>query len=163
MSPFLEKMKQTKGTWLLVIGVVAGLLLIFLGGSEKTESTPDEIAPTSDFDETDDYVTMLELRVSRLLEAMDGVSNVSVILLPDTTGETVYAQNGRYQGGTVTEREYIFTNEDGKPVVLRLVYPKLRGIAVVCRGGSNPITQEKIISLLCALFDLSAGKVYVTG
>ncbi len=163
MSGFLDKMKQSKGTWLLVIGVIAGLLLVFVGNGEESTATPVEDLTASGFSETDDYITTLELRVSRLLEAMDGVSGVSVILLPDITGETVYAQNGRYEGGTMTEREYVFTDKDGKPMVVRLVYPKLRGIAVVCRGGSNPITQEKIISLLCALFDLSSGKVYVTG
>ena len=163
MSGFLDKMKQSKGSWLLVIGVIAGILLIFVGNGEKTADPPTADPAVSDFTKTDDYIATLEMRVARLLEAMDGVSGVSVILLPDVTGETVYAQNGRYEGGTMTEREYVFTDENGKAMVVRLVYPKLRGVAVVCRGGSNPITQEKIISLLCALFDLSAGKVYVTG
>ena len=163
MGSFFEKMKQSKGTWLLVIGILAGLLLVFTEtGGEASDTTAEDPA-ASGFTEASDYVAALERRVCQLLESMDGVSGVSVILMPDQTGETVYAQNGRYEGSTMTEREYVFSDENGKPIVVRLIYPKLRGVAVVCRGGSNPITQEKIISLLCALFDLSAGQVYVTG
>ena len=158
-----DTLKASKGMWLLLLGVVAGLLFLFWEGNEGASTPPVEEPSLSDFAATDDAIATLEMRVSRLLESMDGVSQVSVILLPDTTGETIYAQNGRYENGALTERDYVFTDETGKPVVLRLVYPKLRGAAVVCRGGSNPILQEKIVSLLCALFDLSAGKVYVTG
>ena len=65
----------------------------------------------------------------------------------------------------MTEREYVITDVDGNgtPIKVKLVFPKLRGIAVVCRGGGNPINQEKIVSLLSALFDLSSNRVYVTG
>ncbi len=166
MGHFLETMKHAKGSWLLLVGLAAGLLLVFLGGNEWTSSAESLASDTQEgYPETNDYIASLERRVCQLLEAMDGVSEVSVIITPDGTGETVYAQNGHYESGILTEREYVITDGNGndKPILIRLIYPKLRGIAVVCRGGSNPILQEKIVSLLCALFDLSANKVYVTG
>ncbi len=162
---FLEKMKQTKGLPLLLIGVAAGLLLLFAGGGGEESREPASPDPAEQKSETEEYLAALERRVCQLLEAMDGVSDVSVVITPDGTSETVYAQNGRYSGGSLTEREYVILDRDGdgELVAVKLLYPKLRGIAVVCRGGSNPILQEKIVSLLCALFELPSNKVYVTG
>lgn len=164
MDSFFEKMKQSKGLWLLILGIAAGLLLLFLGDSQsKSESETVTEAPSLSFTEAEQYLNTLERRIANLLEAMDGVSDVSVILTPDGTAESLYAQNGQYENGTLTEREYVLTDRDGEVILVRLIYPKLRGVAVVCRGGSNPILQEKIVSLLCALLELPANKVYVTG
>ncbi len=164
MGSFLEKMKQNKGLWLLLIGMAAGLLLLAFGDSkEGEESTVTSPAPMPSFAEADQYLANLERRIANLLEAMDGVSNVSVVLTPDGTAESLYAQNGKFEEGALTEREYVIIGRDGEPILVRLIYPKLRGVAVVCRGGSNPILQEKIVSLLCALLELPSHNVYVTG
>ncbi|MBQ4065954.1 MAG: hypothetical protein IJD10_07625 [Clostridia bacterium] len=162
---FLDKLKQIKGLPLLLIGIAAGLLLLFIGGGEEANQEPVIPDMDGEVQKTDDYLSALERRVVQLLEAMDGVSGVSVAITADATSETVYAQNGRYSGGSLTEREYLVLEQSGEDTVIpvKVLYPKLRGIAVVCRGGSNPILQEKIVSLLCALFELPANKVYVTG
>ena len=166
MPSFLDKFKQTKGTLFLTVGLLCGLLLIVIGSrgeSVKNESAAESHKMTTQ--KTDDAIAVLERRVSQLLNAMDGVSEATVILTPDTTEQTVYAANDCYESGALAKREYLLAESDGdgEPILLTLIYPKLRGVAVVCRGGSNPILQEKIINLLCALFDLSSTDVYVTG
>jgi len=143
MSGFLDKMKQSKGTWLLVIGVIAGLLLVFVGNGEESAATPVEDLTASGFSETDDYITTLELRVSRLLEAMDGVSGVSVILLPDITGETVYAQNGRYEGGTMTEREYVLPIRTASPWWCGWSIPSSAGSPSSVGAGAIPLRRKR--------------------
>ena len=57
----------------------------------------------------------------------------------------------------------VITGSDGTPITVKLRFPELRGVAVVCRGGANPVNQEKIVSLLTALFGLPATRVCVTG
>ena len=166
MSEFFDRIKNTKGSLFLLVGLIAGLILIVMGNggfgedkSEITEPVPDVQA------EAVDYISELERRVGDLLSRMDGISEVSVIIMPDTTAETVYAQNGSYDGGVLTEKEYVITDVDGdgKPIKVKIIFPKLRGVAVVCRGGANPINQEKIMSLLTSLFDLPSNRVYVAG
>ncbi len=161
---FLEKWKQHKILWLLLIGIAAGVLLLTWedGKEGEGEETTSPI-PTPAFSEAEEYLTNLERRIANLLEAMDGVSDVSVIVTPDGTAESLFAQDGQYEDGALTQREYVIVGRDGEPILVRLIYPKLRGVAVVCKGGSNPILQEKIVSLLCALLELSSNKVYVTG
>lgn len=166
MGTWLSFWKGKKGTLLLVIGLVAGVLLLLFGGggSSKKEVSSSPTAK-EEMAEIDAYVSALEFRVKELLERMDGISDVHLILLPDTCTEVVYAQNGSYDKGYLTEKEYVLKDVDGddEPIRLKLVYPKLRGASVVCRGGSNPILQEKIVSLLSSLLDLPANRVYVTG
>ncbi len=166
MSEFFDRIKNTKGSLFLVVGLIAGLILIFIGNGGIGEGKDEVTEPPYDGqDETKDYISELERRVGELLSKMDGVSDVSVIIMPDTTSETVYAQNGSYEGGVLTEKEYVITDidGDGAPIRVKLIFPKLRGVAVVCRGGANPINQEKIMTLLTSLFDLPSNRVYVTG
>jgi stage III sporulation protein AG len=164
MGDILDKVKHGKGIWLLLIGVAAGLLLLTFGDGSNTEEGDVLIeTPSPTFTEAETYLANLERRIANLLDAMDGVSDVSVVLTPDGTAESLYAQNGQYENGSLAEQEYVTVGRDGTPILIRLTYPKLRGVAIVCRGGSNPILQEKIVSLLCALLDLPASRVYVTG
>lgn len=157
--------KVKKGLMLLLIGSVAGIMLIFVGNGDKNAektSTPDI---SGQIEVTNEYIKNLEVRVSQILSKMDGISDVSVIITADSCAETVYAQNGRYDGGSLTEKEYVIIDkgDSDEPIVVKLVYPKIRGVAVVCYGGSNPINQEKISKLLASLFDIAQNQVYVSG
>lgn len=156
--------KGKRTVFLLLIGVVAGILLIFVGGDKNTESSsPPDISGQIEI--TNEYVRNLEVRVTQILSKMDGISDVSVIITADSCAETVYAQNGRYDGGSLTEKEYVIIDkgDSDEPIAVKLVYPKIRGVAVVCYGGSNPINQEKISKLLASLFDIAQNQVYVSG
>lgn len=161
----LNKIKNAKGFYLIAAGLILGILLIIISGGSDEKPAEIQMEVTDPKTEASDYIKDLEFRVKTLLEAMDGISSVNVIITPDSTSETVYAENGRYSGGSLTEKEYVITNSDNgnSPVTIKLLFPKLRGIAVVCHGGSNPINQQKIVGVLCALFDLSASHVYVSG
>ena len=157
--------KGKKTVILLLIGVVAGLLLIFTGNGEKKSDMSSLPDLSGQIETTNEYIKNLEIRVCQILSKMDGISDVSVIITADSCAETVYAQNGRYDGGSLTEKEYVIIDrgDTDEPIAVKLVYPKIRGVAVVCYGGSNPINQEKISKLLSSLFDIAQNQVYVSG
>lgn len=164
-SGIFGKLKNTKSITLLIIGVVAGLLLIFIGNTDVKNTSVKSQSAEAQLDMTDKYVEDLEVRLIQILSEMDGISEVSVIITADSCIETVYAQNGRYDGGSLTEKEYVIIDSNGNdaPITVKLVYPKIRGVAVVCQGGSNPINQEKIANLVSSLFDIAQNRVYVSG
>ncbi len=157
--------KGKKTAVLLFIGVLAGIILIFIGNGEKKAEKSTMPDLSGQIEITNEYIKNLEMRVSQILSKMDGISDVSVIITADSCAETVYAQNGRYDGGSLTEKEYVIIDrgDSDEPIVIKLVYPKIRGVAVVCYGGSNPINQEKISKLLSSLFDIAQNQVYVSG
>ena len=163
MKGFFDRLKGTKGSFFLLVGLAAGVLLLFAGGGEeKNSASPADTAGIS-VDATSDYISSLENRVTELISRMDGISDVRVVIIPESTGGRVYAENDRYSDGTMTEREVVIPGSDGAPITVKLRFPELRGVAVVCRGGANPVNQEKIVSLLTALFGLPATRVCVTG
>ncbi len=162
----LSKLFKGKRTAILLfIGVIAGIILIFIGNGEKKSNEPSLPDLSGQIEITNDYIKNLEVRVSQILSKMDGISDVSVIITADSCAETIYAQNGRYDGGSLTEKEYVIIDQGDtdEPIVVKLIYPKIRGVAVVCYGGSNPINQEKISKLLSSLFDIAQNQVYVSG
>ena len=153
------------GTWLLIIGVAAGLLLVFFGSGIGRSDSGAAAGTEMSAEEDDARLAKLEYRVKQLLEAMDGVSDVVLVLTPDTGSELRYAQNLRYGNGTAEEKSTALSGSgsDSSPIPIGRTYPRVRSAAVVCRGGGNPVTREKILTLLCALLDLPASRVYVTG
>lgn len=164
-SGILVKLKSTKSITLLIIGVIAGLLLIFIGNTNIKNTGIKSPDTEKHLNVTDKYVEDLEVRLTQILSKMDGIGEVSVIITADSCIETVYAQNGRYDSGSLTEKEYVIIDSNGNdtPITVKLVYPKIRGVAIVCQGGSNPINQEKITNLVSSLFDISQNRVYVSG
>jgi len=55
--------------------------------------------------------------------------------------------------------EYVY--QGGNRV--RIVTPTIRGVAVICTGGDNPLIQQKIINMLSALFNLPTNRIFVSG
>ncbi len=164
-SGVFGKFKSIKSITLLIIGVIAGLLLIFIGNTDSKNAKINSPDTEKHLDMTDQYIKDLEVRLTQILSKMDGIGEVSVIITADSCIETVYAQNGRYDSGSLTEKEYVIIDSNGNdtPITVKLVYPKIRGVAIVCQGGSNPINQEKITNLVSSLFDIAQNQVYVSG
>lgn len=156
----IGKLKKIKGLWLIALGLVAAVVLIVIGSVDYTLGRPDEEEDKGpDIIDTTEYVEKLESEVAALLARVDGAGSVSVLITLESDSENVYAYDSK--DGS---REYLTTGSGSSEsvVLLRRMTPRLRGIAVVCGGGDNPVVQQKMISLLCSLFDLSSTKVFVS-
>ena len=111
--------------------------------------------------------TELSDRLEKLLEAIDGAGKVKVMITFNTYSETVYAENSEENigadGETDTSDEYIIIDgEDGETGLrLKIISPEIKGVAVICQGGNNPVIKEQIISVVSALFDISSNKISV--
>ena len=101
------------------------------------------------------YTEYLEDRIRKLCLSMEGISEVSVLLTLDCSSEYVYGAVG----------DYLIVKKDGgeQPLVVREIYPRIRGIAVVCTGGDIPRVQERVTELLSAALGISSAKIKVAG
>lgn len=150
----MERKKTESGVGKIAViaaGVVGVILLLcgsFLGGGEAEEAA-------AEYTDVGFYTEYLEERIRRLCVSVSGVEEAEVFLTIDCSSEYVYGEGGDY---------LILSGSEGeKAVLLCEIYPKVRGIAVVCTGGDQPRIREVLVSLLSAALDLSSSKIEIAG
>lgn len=164
MGEFLAKIGKIKGLGWLIAALAAGILLLFLSGKSGAEpagSRPSKSLTSTDGDSISDYVSDLERQISSLLSKMDGVSNVTVMLTLDRSGQSLLAQDSNFASGNISSEKTVTSG--GNVVEIGESFPTVRGIAVVCAGGGDPVIQSRIISLLSSLFAIPSSHICVTG
>ena len=158
----LKGLKPNRVTVITVICAVVGLiLLVFAGGGE------DKKAEADDYRSVISYTEKLEARVEKICLAVDGIEKADVLLTLESGSEFVYADNvkdeSRDGGRSYTSDYILIENDDGSaPVLACEIYPKIRGVAVVCNGGDKPAVQKKLTELLSAALGISTGKIRIS-
>ena len=125
--------KGGKSSLLLLLALLGAVLLFCSVGGEKQTKADDRLP---------DYTTKraLEKELEELILTMEGVSRAKV---------SVSLESGN---------EYVW--ENGKNTLI--LSGRVRGVAVVCDGGADAVIRGRIISMLCALFDLPMKAVSVS-
>ena len=157
------KLKSDKKTVFIIIIAVVGMLLVLLSGMGQ-ESTQE------DKDATGQYIVSekeLASEVEKFIENIKGAGKSKVILSFETYEETVYAydkdEKTDFDGTYDFASEYVIIDSGNTEsgLKLKIISPKIRGVAVRCKGGDNPVIKEQIVSALSALFDISSNKISV--
>ena len=157
MTRVIDRINKGKVLLPLVLGLI-GLLFLIIGGnwsrSEKTLS-----------DKTDEeylsvrfYTKELEERIEALCREIHGIGEVHVLLTLEGGSEYVYAENL-----SVSTADRYFTSGGETPLMVQEIYPKIRGIAVVCSHGNDSAVQLMITELLGAAFGIPSSRIYVAG
>ncbi|MBQ4096901.1 MAG: hypothetical protein IJC62_01940 [Clostridia bacterium] len=129
-------------------GVVLLLISGFFGGEEKK---------SEEYTDVGFYTEYLEGRIRELCESIDGVEEAVVFLTLDCSSEYVYRDDG-------ASDFLILSGGDGEEAVkLCEIYPRVRGIAVVCTGGELARIKETVTELLSAALGLPTNKIKVAG
>lgn len=138
----------------MLVCACLGLVLIVIGGTVgKKQVKGDEEAYT----DVGYYTAYLEERIAALCESVDGISDATVLLTLDSSTEYVYGTDG----GTDF---LILTGSDGEHAVkLCEIYPKIRGVAVVCTNGDIPRIRETVVGLLSASLGIPSSEIEVAG
>lgn len=161
----IGSMKSIGGLKFLLIGLLCGVALLIIGSyttadDDKAEDGTYQKSEIQFRQYMSEYLDAAEQEFRALIEHIDGVSNVRVMLTLECLNEYVYAQNGTgkeaYTYLTVSD-----SSNDESPVLIKEISPRIRGVGVVCKGGSNPAIQLKIIELCCSVFGISSNCVSV--
>ena len=76
-----------------------------------------------------------------------------------------YGENNDKSGRNSLERKDEYVIVDGSSgeegIVVRVAEPKVRGVAVVCRGAGSDTVRGQIIETVTALLDISSARVSV--
>lgn len=158
----LDKAIKGRGVWIVVLAILGAALLVFPGVwnvKEKKESDADPAVL---------YSEALEEKLERLCCGINGVRSAKVLVTLDGGSEYVYAENSERRQSSdsfATVKDYLIV--EGKngsaPVAVSEIYPKIRGVAIVCTGGDEPVMREKIVSLVSAALGISSNRISVAG
>lgn len=166
----MEKIKWRPDRRLLLVGLLAlgGVLLLCLGGSggADADSTRTDTS-VSQRELLEAYTAQLRREIAELCDRVDGVSDVSVAVSLECGYEFVYATDTRSQstGSAAGQVQYVTVGSGSseRTVYLTELLPRISGIGVVCRGGSDPEVVRRLTALLSAAYDVGSNKIYVTG
>lgn len=159
ISTFLEKLRKDKKTiFIIMIGFLGMVLILFSPNDSEKKRAVDQV-------ETVNYNSdNIQDEVEAMIESIKGAGKTKVYITYESDSEHVYAMNidEKSDGSDLHYKsEYIIT-DDENGLILKVIYPKVRGVAVICEGGGDPLVKEKIYSVISALFDISTNKISVT-
>lgn len=167
VGKFISDMKKDKKMSVAVI--ISAVIIAAIIMSEFSFSGSENKNSSADINKN--YYLTDEKDVEAFLENIHGVGKVSVLIMYDTSEEYIYAKDTEEDTKSEKDKgreinyksQHIIIKEDGDEKGLRIkeIYPEIRGVAVICEGGDNPIVKEQIMSILTALFDINTNSISV--
>ena len=158
-----ERLKKDKKAFFTVVIGIVGMLLVLLSElplfSGETKRSVDR--------ESTYLNRSLEEQTEKLVSQIKGAGKVSVMLTYESSEENVWAKDKDTRekpGGESDESEkhIIIDAADGETgLAVKVIYPRVRGVAVVCTGGDDPIVRGEIKALLSALFDIGSNRISI--
>ena len=163
LTEFIVKLKKDKKALLTVAVGITGMLLVML--SELPSFSSGEATAAM---QKDTYISnSLEKDTEKLISEIRGAGKVSVMLTYDCSEETVWAKDcdEKIEDGGKSNSEskhIIIDSADGETgLAVKVLYPQVRGVAVVCTGGDDPVVKSEIKALLSALFDIGTNRISI--
>lgn len=143
-----------------VIIIISGLVLIFiicvlpvLSGSGESEYKSD-----ISFQTENEFIKETETKLAELISSIDGAGKAKIMLTMDSSEENIYAKD---INGEKSEYVVIKTNSNENGMLVKAVYPKIRGVAVVCEGGDKPKVKVDITNAICSSLGISSTKISI--
>ena len=160
MNDLFKKLRTAGGMGIAVAVFVLGLVLVLMPHSSV--DTKEE----TDFDYSE-YIRLTQQRLTQMISSVSGAGEVSVMVTLESSPEQYYhrdTKTRRTQNDTSVsaEAEEILVFEQNKPILVKEIFPAIKGVAVVCDGARNPQVTQRIIGLVSCALDLSSNKIYVT-
>lgn len=178
VKDILKKLSADKKTMFIVLAGIIGVLILvaseFIPEVEKAKEDEKETQVSEyNIENHYDYAEMLEKKLTDLISSIEGAGATKVMLTLESSSEAVYAQNDKTDMESndensekiSKENDYVLIKTDSskeEALLLKIIQPEVKGVAVVCEGGDSIYVQQKIIETISAVFDINASKIKVT-
>ena len=168
MKKLLSDVFSKKNRIVIIAGIAIGVLLILYSPDISGGKEADKSAEKDDYYRVSYYTQNLEERIKKLCLSVEGISKADVLLTLESGSEYVYASNTEEEvnpdSSLSHSSDYLIVDSgDGtEPVMVNEIYPKIRGVAIVCTGGDNAEVKEKVTALLSAALGISSNRIKVS-
>lgn len=162
-SALKEKIPKNKRVIIIVAVCIAAMAAIMLSEFCEPKTEPKF--------QSEDIEAQTKNQLVKILENINGAGRVEVMLTFESSQEKIYAydtdenidsEKEKGEERKTKSEHIIIKNENGEDgLKVKDIYPQIRGVAVVCDGGDDPIIKGQIISMISALFNINSTKISV--
>lgn len=163
VQKILEKIKRDKRIAAIVSIGLVGIILLTLSEliPQKSDAKQNEKAENAT-DIRDSYEENIEKRLTSIVSSIDGAGRTEVMVTLASGDENVYAVKEKISDGS-KEREYIVIDSDKNEsgLLLKVIEPEIRGVAIVCEGADSAKIRQEIISSVSAVLGISTNRISI--
>lgn len=144
--------RKVKPEYLMIAATVIIVLILFGSSFVKTQTEKDY--------DVNDYVDMLETKLSDRLSELDGAGRVKVIISVKSGMRSEIATEKQVGGigDRTTETPVLIS---GKPLILGEIYPEICGVIIMAKGAENVKVRLSLITAAQTFLDVSSDKIQV--
>ncbi len=163
---------------IMLLGIAVILCVAFTNCSseEKTQAQPTN----SQVFNYDEYSLLLEEKIEKIVENIEGAGKCSVMITLEKTEEYVFFTEEKISTNTEEETAQdkvkqtiesdkeikagvVENRNDGNEVLITTtIMPQVGGVVVICEGGGNVLVQERVTNAVATALNISYNKVFVT-
>ncbi len=147
------KNKHNRGICLILI---IGVVLMVVAGGNKKEAVPIKETALMSIDSE-------EKRLSEILSQIDGAGDVSVMITYYSSSEKSLAYEtktaSREDKSESEDRKAVMT--DGEPMVVKEVYPQVKGVIVAAEGAGIMSVRTAISEAVSATLDVPVHRICI--
>ena len=173
-----EKIKKiTQNPKLLIILGISGILLIFISSLFSGSDKSDEKTVSGSTYTAEQYCEMLEDNIKNIVTGITGDKNPTVVITLESGIRYSYASADETDTSSATgsttdqsseskKQSYITVKTaDGgeQALIITEIMPEVRGVAIICTGGNQEATAEKIKNAVTAALNITSKRVYISG
>ena len=144
--------RKVKPEYLMIAAAVIIVLILFGSSFVKTQTEKDY--------DVNDYVDMLETKLSDRLSELDGAGRVKVIISVKSGMRSEIATEKQVGGigDRTTETPVLIS---GKPLIIGEIYPEICGVIIMAKGAENVKVRLSLITAAQTFLDVSSDKIQV--
>ncbi|MDR0314834.1 MAG: hypothetical protein LBH71_02655 [Oscillospiraceae bacterium] len=176
------KIKADKKLLVIIsIGILGMIFLAFtdlLSADDKGKTEMKSVGAVQTYEQN--YKEQIENDLKKLISSIDGAGKTKVMVTLDSGTKSIYAideafdesndisTNGensdeRYKHNS--KKEYIIvknSENDETGMVIEVMQPQIRGVAVVCEGANSAVVKQNITDTITAVLNISSTRVSIT-
>ncbi len=163
-----EMLKKDKKLLLLLVSAVVGIAFLLLSELFDFESQKVQSETPAT---TDEYADIIESKLTKLISSIEGAGETVVMVTVETGEENVFAKEVKSDEDTNENRasssyeyEYVVIKSGSSAeggMLLKVIEPEIRGVAIVCDGGENAKVRENIINTVSSVLDIKTNRISV--
>ncbi|MBO5394392.1 MAG: hypothetical protein J6A28_00610 [Clostridia bacterium] len=161
-----QRVKEIKN---FQIYLVVGMILIAAGAYflslPKQDVNKQETIDNNrtEFASSAEYVDYLENKLENVITSLKGVGQAEVVITLEKGFEYIYQTEEETRttsnGTSVTSSTIVLI--DGKPIVLKEIYPVICGIVVVAEGSGDVAVRMNIINVIQTVIDVETSQIKI--